>query len=387
MRLVMGVLLSLLMGVGAAAFAAEKKVDTKKTEKPAEAKAEAKTEVKPEIKMAAADPEAMVVKINNTVIKEKTVADETAKRLEVQKKRMPQGMEINDWMRNQVRSSVVEMLVERELLNQKLAEKKLDVTDEDVMKEIETIAAAQNLTMEQVPAEIEKFGMTMDDLKSQIRMKVQMDKLVAAEMKDGKVTDEDVKKFYDDNPQYFEKPEQVQASHILVKVEKDASDADKAAAKTKIEGLLKQVKEGGDFAELAKANSDCPSKERGGDLGMFGRGQMVKEFEDAAFGMEVGQISDIVETQFGYHIIKKTGAAAAKKDAMEDVAPRIRQHLEQQKRNEFWQTYNKQLHDEAKIEYSESEKALREQNAQPRMPMPPAQPAQSEHQHDENCQH
>jgi len=387
MRFLTCVLLSAAMGLSAAALAADKKADTKKNEKPAvETKKEAKAEVKPEIKMAEADPEAMVVKINNTVIKEKTVADETAKRLEVQKKRMPQGMEINDWMRNQVRGSVVEMLVERELLNQKLAEKKIEVTDEDVMKEIETIAKAQNLTMEQVPAEIEKFGMTMDDLKSQIRMKVQMDKLVAAEMKDGKVTDEDVKKFYDDNPQYFEKPEQVQASHILVKVEKDASDADKAAAKTKIEGLLKQVKEGGDFAELAKANSDCPSKERGGDLGMFGRGQMVKEFEDAAFGMEVGQVSDVVETQFGYHIIKKTGAAAAKKDALEDVAPRIRQHLEQQKRNEFWQSYNKQLHDNAKIEYSESEKALREQNAQPRMPMPPAQP-QPEHQHDENCQH
>lgn len=383
MQFLTSVMLSLVMGLGTVAVA-----DEKNAEVVAEAKAEVQAEAKPEIKMAAADPEAMVVKVNDTTINEKTVAAEAQKRLDVQKKRMPQGMEINDMMRSQVRNSVVDMLVEQELLSQALAAKKIEITDEDVMKEIETIAKAQNLTIEQVPAEIEKFGMTMDDLKSQIGMKVKMDKLVALEMKDAAVTDEDVKAFYDGNPQYFEKPEQVKASHILVKVEKDASDADKSAAKAKIEDLLKQVKDGGDFEALAQANSDCPSKEKGGDLGMFGRGQMVKEFEDAAFSMEVGQVSDVVETQFGYHIIKKTDAAAAKKDAIEDVAPRIRQHLEQQKRNEFWQTYSKSLHDDATIEYSDSEKAMREKSARPQpMPMSPAPQPQSEHKHDENCQH
>jgi len=303
----------------------------------------------------AADPEAVVVKINDKVIKEAAVAPEVAKRLEVQKKRMPQGMEVNDWMRNQVRKSVVDMMVERELLDQTLAAKKIEIADEDVMKEIEQIAKQQNLTMEQVPDEIAKFGMTMDDLKSQIRMKVQMDKLVAMEMKDGDVKEEDVKKFYDDNPQYFDKPEQVKASHILVKLEKDATEEQKAAAKAKIEGLLKQVKEGGDFAELAKANSDCPSKEKGGDLGAFGRGQMVKEFEDAAFAMEVGQVSDVIETQFGYHIIKVAEHHDPNTIPFATAKDRLMESLKRQKMQEAFGDYIEEIQQKASITYAGGE--------------------------------
>lgn len=86
----------------------------------------------------------------------------------------------------------------------------------------------------------------------------------------------------------------MRASHILVKSEGLAQD------------ILNQIKSGKDFAELAKKHSECPSGKRGGDLGFFTRGRMVKEFEDAAFGMESGQVSNPVKTQFGYHIIKVT---------------------------------------------------------------------------------
>ena len=87
---------------------------------------------------------------------------------------------------------------------------------------------------------------------------------------------------------------EVRASHILVKTENEASE------------LLSQIKAGKDFAELAKAHSDCPSGQQGGDLGFFTRGRMVKEFEDAAFSMETGQVSEPVGTQFGFHLIKVT---------------------------------------------------------------------------------
>jgi parvulin-like peptidyl-prolyl isomerase len=81
----------------------------------------------------------------------------------------------------------------------------------------------------------------------------------------------------------------------------------KAEAQQQINDLAKQLASGASFAELAKAHSDCPSSRRGGDLGQFGRGQMVKPFEDAAFGMEIGQVSGVVETDFGYHLIQRTG--------------------------------------------------------------------------------
>ncbi len=103
---------------------------------------------------------------------------------------------------------------------------------------------------------------------------------------------------------------QVRASHILLMYEgsqKSSAARSKDDAQTQIQQLKQQIDAGADFAELAKQHSDCPSKAKGGDLGTFGRGQMVEAFEESAFGMDVGNVSDVVETPFGYHIIKRTG--------------------------------------------------------------------------------
>ena len=102
----------------------------------------------------------------------------------------------------------------------------------------------------------------------------------------------------------------VRASHILLMYAGSARSSatrSKAEALSQINDISAKLAGGADFAELAKAHSDCPSNSRGGDLGQFGRGQMVKPFEEAAFGMEVGQVSGVVETDFGYHLIKRTG--------------------------------------------------------------------------------
>jgi len=102
----------------------------------------------------------------------------------------------------------------------------------------------------------------------------------------------------------------VRASHILLMYAGSARSTatrSKEEAQTKIAELKTQLESGGDFAALAQENSDCPSKAQGGDLGQFGRGQMVPAFEQTAFGMEIGQVSDVVETDFGYHLITRTG--------------------------------------------------------------------------------
>ena len=104
--------------------------------------------------------------------------------------------------------------------------------------------------------------------------------------------------------------DQVRASHILLMQEGSArstASRSKEEALTELEALAKEIAEGGDFEQLAAENSDCPSGMRGGDLGTFGRGQMVGAFEEAAFGLEVGRTSGIVETDFGYHLIQRTG--------------------------------------------------------------------------------
>ncbi len=122
------------------------------------------------------------------------------------------------------------------------------------------------------------------------------------------VTDEQIKKFYDQNLARYTTDEQRRASHILVKAAKDSPAAEKSAAKAKAEKLLADLKKNpNDFAKLAKANSDDPgSAERGGDLGFFGKGMMVKPFEDASLQLKSGEISGLVESDFGFHIIKLT---------------------------------------------------------------------------------
>lgn len=119
------------------------------------------------------------------------------------------------------------------------------------------------------------------------------------------VSEEDISSYYKTHQDDFKTPEMVKARHILVKVDAGASKADKKKAKEKAEGILKKIKSGEDFEEIASELSDDTfSKSKGGDLGFFTRGRMVKSFEDAAFSLKPGEISDIVETKFGYHIIK-----------------------------------------------------------------------------------
>ncbi|HPC93842.1 MAG TPA: peptidyl-prolyl cis-trans isomerase [Sedimentisphaerales bacterium] len=168
------------------------------------------------------------------------------------------------------------------------------------------------------------------------------------------VNDADAQAYYEGHPKEFVKPEMVRASHILIAPDPNAADPNqaKAVAKAKAEALLTQVKSGADFAELAKANSSCPSKTQGGDLGTFGRGKMVKPFEDAAFALEPGEVSDVVETRFGYHIIKVTEHTDAQTVPLEEAKTGIIERLIAQKKNQAVQEYLQSLKDKATIVYA-----------------------------------
>lgn len=128
-------------------------------------------------------------------------------------------------------------------------------------------------------------------------------------------TEEDAKKFYEENKEKFVRPMTVTASHILVDTEEKADE------------IYVAIEGGKDFAEAATEFSSCPSKERGGDLGPFGKGQMVPEFEEAAFAMEVGKVSSPVKTQFGFHIIKLTDKTEEGTSPYEEVKAQIEQQL------------------------------------------------------------
>lgn len=165
-----------------------------------------------------------------------------------------------------------------------------------------------------------------------------------------KVSEEDARKFYDQNPDKFTRSESVKASHILIGVEPTASAEEKKTAREKAEKLRKELNGGADFAALAKANSSCPSSQQGGDLGFFGKGQMVPPFETAAFALKPGEISDVVETQFGYHIIKLTEKKAAETVTFKEAQARIEEYLKGQKVNSAVGDYVTEAKKSAKIE-------------------------------------
>jgi peptidyl-prolyl cis-trans isomerase D len=146
------------------------------------------------------------------------------------------------------------------------------------------------------------------------------------------VSEEDLRKYYAENEKRYTVAEERRASHILVKADKDAPKAEREKARAKAETLLAEVRKSPQsFAEIAKKNSDDEgSASKGGDLDFFGRGAMVKPFEDAAFGLKPGEISGIVESDFGYHIIQVTGARGGEKKTFEQVRSQIENEVRTQ---------------------------------------------------------
>jgi len=263
-------------------------------------------------------------------------------------------------LEKQIRQQILDRMIIQRLLEEKAKETNIEITEEELFNQITKIAAAQipPMTLEELKKKTAEYGQSYDELEQQIRKGMTYQKIVEAQ-RAGKIniTEEDAKKYYDENPTQFEVKEQVRASHILIKP--DCNDTDpndvkakaKAQAKTKIEGLLKQIKEGADFAELAKANSACPSAAQGGDLNFFPRGKMAAPFEKAAFELEKGKVSDIVETQFGYHIIKVTDRREASTTSFEQARDNIIQQLTQQKQSELDNKYIESLKAAADIVY------------------------------------
>ncbi|HEX41334.1 MAG TPA: hypothetical protein ENN81_04650 [Phycisphaerales bacterium] len=254
--------------------------------------------------------------------------------------------------RKMLYDSTVEMVIVETILEARIANANITVTDAEVDAELGVLARAYGMTMEQLRAQAQQLGQSFESMRDQARKLRSYMKLAQAEnpgLTD--VNDAEVLKYYEDNKDRFGTPEQVRASHILIKVEPTDNDAVKQQKRAKAEELLKQVKEGGDFAELARAHSDCPSSTRGGDLDFFARGAMVPPFDQAAFALETGQVSDIVETSFGYHIIKATDHKEGSTPALEDVKAEILENLKSSKERKLLRAYIDKARASATITY------------------------------------
>ena len=262
----------------------------------------------------------------------------------------PGGKKIPDGQMAQMKNEVLESLIDRELLYQESKKKGIQIKSEAVSDQLHKIQQRYP-SKEEFNKLLSNMGLTESDVQMQIARGMAIQELIDKEVTEKvKVSDEETKSFYDKNPQLFQQPEQIKASHILIKVEADAPADKKAEARKKIETVQQKVQKGEDFATLAKTYSEGPSGPRGGDLGYFKRGQMVKPFEEAAFSLKLNETSEIVETRFGYHLIKVNDKKPAKKMTYAEVKDRLNEHLKKQKTDSEASAYIETLRKEAKIE-------------------------------------
>lgn len=297
-----------------------------------------------EEKQPSADKAAVV---NGSVITQKELERELSRAKE---QLLQMGRPVADDQLSEMRKRMLDNLIAYELLYQESKKKGVKVTNAAVDEKV-------NELKKQYPDEAEfktmlsSSDLTEADLKSHMKRGIAIEKLVDQEIVQKiAVTDKEIRTYYDSNPDRFKQPEQVKASHILIQVDPEADKSERAKARKQLETIQKKVKKGEDFGALAKEHSGCPSSAKGGDLGYFGRGQMVKPFEDAAFALEPGQVSDIVETRFGYHLIKVADKKPATTIPFEEVKERIGEYLKQQQVREKVLAYVEGLRDKAKVE-------------------------------------
>jgi peptidyl-prolyl cis-trans isomerase C len=289
--------------------------------------------------------------VNGSVITQEALSFETQRVMEQMAR---QGQVPNEAMMPQMRENVLSRMIEEELLYQDSQAKAIKVPEDRVKKELATIK-------ERFPSEKEYhdalagIGMSEDALAQKITRGVAIEELIKTHViQEVAVSEEESRAFYDQNTSMFEKPEQVKASHILIKTAEDATEDQKMEARKKIDDVRKKAVEGEDFAVLAKEYSEGPSNARGGDLGYFSRGQMVKPFEDVAFALKKGEISDVVETQFGYHIIIVTDHRPASVVDYETAQAQIEERLKQEKSMRQIRQYIETLREKADIQTTQS---------------------------------
>ena len=213
------------------------------------------------------------------------------------------------------------------------------------MLEVKVLAdIARKESFDQKPEIKEQITYVVDDFLSR-------EYLAKVVMKDFAATEADLKEYYQKNQKSLGIPEQVRVRHILVKVDPNTTEDKRRQAKAKAEGLLDRLKKGESFEELAKAESDDQSsRARGGDLGYIIPGQMVKDFEDVAFYSNPGEISDIVETRYGYHIIRVDEHLEARARSYEEAKELIKTRLDKQMRAFKIQQFINQALEEAGVE-------------------------------------
>jgi len=242
-----------------------------------------------------------------------------------------QGKKLSEAEQNSLKEATLEKLVKLELLGQESKKANIVAGKADIDKEIDGFRKGFPDSKAFTKA-LSDAGVTEAELRKQIGKNIAIQKFIDSRFKSkAQVSEQEAKAFYNGNQDKFSQPELAHARHILIASKATESKEERERKRAKLVQIKKQIKGGADFAELAKQSSDCPSKERGGDLGFFPKGQMVKPFEQAVFKLNPGEVSDVVETEFGFHLIRLEEKRAAKTVSFDDAKANIVAYLTQEK--------------------------------------------------------
>jgi len=248
-----------------------------------------------------------------------------------------------------IQQEMLEQLIVQELLWQEAQRRDFVVNDEEVEQQLQKMKSGFD-NDQAFLFKIKEGGFTeatfREDIRQQRSARRMVSEGIAPEIS---VSDADVETFYNENIDKMSSPEQLRARHILVSPKSDDEEGNQMA-REKITALQKELDNGASFAVVAMENSEGPSANGGGDLGFFGRGQMVPAFEEAVFALQPGEVSDVVETRFGYHIIKLEERRDAQTVPVEEAAERIRPYLSQQRVLEAVEKLIEELRSSAEIE-------------------------------------
>mgnify|MGYP005621613619 FL=1 len=299
----------------------------------------------------------IAIRVNDEVITQADL-EEMANTMLQQYQAQTQGAPISDEIKAQALKSAEDNAITEKLIAIAVAGSGIVVSDEEVESTIAQIKSSipDGMTFE---AALASQDMTLEALKENIKNDMAARQLFESQTKDvPAATEADAKAFYDGNLQNFQSPASpanASASHILLSFEQGEDDAAKAAKKAQLEAIRADiVAKTTTFEDAAKAHSGCPSGAQGGSLGQFGKGQMVPEFEAAVFSQDVDAVSEVVETSFGYHIIKVTDRQEAGEPSTTTFAEakdQILNYLTQNAKGEVAQAYIKSLRDAATIQY------------------------------------
>ena len=261
---------------------------------------------------------------------------------------MTHGMTVEEVKRNlpKLEEKALDQAIGAKLLLDEAARLEMPVSpvevDAEVSKVVTQVGGPENFRKA-----LEAQGVSEEQFRKELEKGVRVNRLVEKACSGvPEPTDEEVAAFYEAHKAEYVEPEQVLCQHILVKGSDDAALDKIKAIRARI------VEKGADFAEEAKRNSDCPSGQQGGSLGWFGRGMMVPEFDKAAFEMKKGEVSGVIATQFGYHIIYKADHKGGGRQTLVDVHDQIRDLLRHEARGRATEAYVAELRAKADVEIS-----------------------------------